>query len=245
MQGVFFDLGGTLFSYRNVPRVTVALLMEAVARLGVDVSNEQIKDAHAQASRDMSLAYAERAYYLHADFFHDTFRRFAELLSAPHDAAVHDWYLEAHRLAIIDCLALKDDCIETLAHLKDLGLYLSVVSNIDDDMLAPLIAREGLSRYLDHWTSSEAAQSCKPDRRFFELALSRAGLRANEVLFVGDSPEHDIIGAQAAGMRTALITDGGIPPPLQTGRVHISADHTIATLTDLKQIAAAAGQRPA
>ena len=64
MQGVFFDLGGTLFSYRNVPRVTVGLLMEAVARLGVQASNEQIKDAHAQASRDMSFAYAERAYYL-------------------------------------------------------------------------------------------------------------------------------------------------------------------------------------
>ena len=245
MQGVFFDLGGTLFSYRNVPRVTVGLLMEAVARLGVQASNEQIKDAHAQASRDMSFAYAERAYYLHADFFHDTFKRFAELLSAPHDAAVHAWYLEAHRVAIIDCLALKDDCIETLAHLKDLGLYLSVVSNIDDDMLAPLIAREGLSRYLDHWTSSEAAQSCKPDRRFFELALSRSGLSANEVLFVGDSPEHDIIGAHAAGMRTALITDGGLPPPLQTGRVNVSADHTISTLTDLKHIAAGAGQRSA
>ena len=245
MQGVFFDLGGTLFSYRNVPRVTVALLIEAVARLGVQVSNQQIKDAHAQASRDMSFAYAERAYYLHADFFRDTFKRFAELLRAPHDAAVHDWYLEAHRVAIIDCLALKADCIDTLAHLKDIGLYLSVVSNIDDDMLAPLIAREGLSRYFDHWTSSEAAQSCKPDQRFFELALSRSGLRASEVLFVGDSPEHDIIGASAVGMQTVLITDGGIPPPLQTGRVNISADYTIGTLTELKQIAATADQRPA
>lgn len=240
MQGVFFDLGGTLFSYRNVPRATAPLLTEAASRLGVQAGREQIKQAYAQASRDMSFAYAERAYYLHADFFHDTFMRFADLLTAPHDEAVHAWYLEAHRLAIVDCLELKDDCLDTLAHLKDAGLYLSVVSNIDDDMLTPLIARAGLHRYLDHWTSSEVAQSCKPDRRFFEMALQRSGLTAGDVLFVGDSPEHDIIGASAVGMRTALILDGGIPPPLQTGRVNITADHNIARLTELKDILAAA-----
>mgnify|MGYP000860930190 CR=1 FL=1 len=100
--------------------------------------------------------------------------------------------------------------------------------------------REGLGRFLDHWTSSEAAQSCKPDRRFFEVALERSGLAAGEVLFVGDSPEHDIIGANAVGMRTALILDGGLPPPLQTGRINVSADHNIATLAELKDILAAA-----
>ena len=240
MQGVFFDLGGTLFSYRNVPRVTGPLIAQAVARLGAQASSEQIKDAYTQASRDMAFVYADRAYYLHADFFRDTFKRFAQLLNAPHDATVHDWYLEAHRAAMVDCLVLKDDCLDTLAHLKDLGLYLSVVSNIDDDMLTPLIEREGLARYFDHWTSSEEAQSCKPDRRFFEMALARSGLHAKDVLFVGDSPEHDIIGAQALGMQTALITDGGIAPPLQTGRVNVSANHTIAALTALKQIAAKA-----
>ncbi len=240
MQGVFFDLGGTLFSYRNVPRATAPLLVEAAQRLGVAAGREQIRDAYTQASRDMTFTYADKAYYLHADFFHDTFKRFTELLAAPHDEAVHDWYREAHRVAIIDCLVLKEDCLDTLRHLKDAGLYLSVVSNIDDDMLEPLIAREGLEHLLDHWTSSEAAQSCKPDRRFFEIALERSGLAPGEVLFVGDSPEHDIIGANAVGMRTALILDGGIPPPLQTGRINVSATHNIATLAELKDIVAAA-----
>ena len=240
MRGVFFDLGGTLFSYRNVPRATVPLLLEAVTRLGVKADKERLKEAYAEASRDMTVAYADQAYYLHRDFFHGTFARFAELLDATHDAAVQDWYLEAHRVAIIDCLVLKEDCIDTLAHLKELGLYLSVVSNIDDDMLEPLIERENLGRYLDHWTSSEAAQSCKPDRRFFELALARAGLAPAEVLFVGDSPEHDIIGAHALGMQTALILDGGIPPPLQTGRVQVKPTHTIDSLSALKHIAVAA-----
>ena len=240
MKAVFFDLGGTLFSYRNVARATVPLLLEACRRLGVTANPAVIKDAYADATRDVTIAYADKSYYLHRDFFQESFIGFASRLGAPADEQVQTWYLEAHRLAMIDCLVLKDDCLATLAALQARGLYLSVVSNIDDDMLTPLIAREGLDRFLDHWTSSEAAQSCKPDRRFFEVALARSGLSAGEVLFVGDSPEHDIIGAHEVGMRTALILDGGIPPPLQTGRVNVTADHNIARLTELKDILAAA-----
>lgn len=243
MHGIFFDLGGTLFSYRNVPRATVPLLLEAVRRLGVTRDAELIKNAYTQAQRDTTLAFADKRYYLHADLFHDTFMRFADLIAAPHDEAVHDWYREAHRAAIVDCLVLKEDCVHTLERLKAEGLYLSVVSNIDDDMLDPLIAREGLERYFDHWTSSEAAQSCKPDLRFFEVARERSGLAARDVLFVGDSPEHDIAGAAAAGMRTALIVDGGMPPPMQSGRDVIAADHTIDTLAELLAIVGAARGR--
>ena len=105
-------------------------------------------------------------------------------------------------------------------------------------MLEPLIAREGLDRYLAHWTSSETARSCKPDRRFFELALARASLPAAEVLFVGDSPEHDIAGAAATGMRTALIVDGGMEPPLQSGQVEVRPDHTVQRLAELIELVA-------
>ncbi len=236
MKGIFFDLGGTLFSYRNVARATIPLLLEACRKLGVVADSTLIKEAYAEATREVTLTYAGKSYYLHRDFFQDSFTRFANRLGTPADEHVQAWYLEAHRLAMIDCLVLKDDCLPTLATLQERGLYLSVVSNIDDDMLAPLVRREGLDRYLSHWTSSEAAQSCKPDRRFFDLALELSGLEPSTVLFVGDSPEHDVIGAHAAGMRTALIVDGGLPPPLQTGRTTVQADHTIHALNELPAI---------
>jgi putative hydrolase of the HAD superfamily len=236
MRGVFFDLGGTLFSYRNVARVTMPLLREAAERLGVNTDRERIKAAYNRATQDMTRTYAERAYYLHRDFFLDTLTRYAELLDGHMTAAVAHWYDTAHRCAILDCLVLKEDCRETLEHLKSRGLYLAVVSNIDDDMLEPLIAREGLARFFDHWTSSERAQSCKPDRAFFEFALARSRLAAHEVLFVGDSPEHDIEGAHAVGMRTALVGDGGMPPPLQSGRATVAPHHVLGALADLKAL---------
>lgn len=53
------------------------------------------------------------------------------------------------------------------------------------------------------------------------------GCAPAEALFVGDSPDHDIVGARRAGMRSALITDGinfGAP------RSDTQPDHVIHTI---------------
>jgi HAD superfamily hydrolase (TIGR01458 family) len=48
----------------------------------------------------------------------------------------------------------------------------------------------------------------KPERAFFEQALNVLGMRAPEVLMVGDDIENDIGGAQRAGLRGVLVTTG-------------------------------------
>lgn len=232
IRGVFFDLGGTLFSYRHVARNHGELLTGAAERLALP-EPRALKRAYTTAIQEVTARYADQDYYLHRDLFRDAFVRSLEIVAAAPDAALIEWYLDEHRAAVFGCLALKDDCIDTLRALHERGLYQSIVSNIDDDMLEPLVTREGLDRYLQHWTSSEEAQSCKPHRRFFELCLEKSGLDAADVLFVGDSPEHDVVGAAALGMRTALIVDPALPPPLQSGRATIDAQHTIANLREL------------
>jgi putative hydrolase of the HAD superfamily len=242
IEGVFFDLGGTLFSYRKVARTNIPILIESAERMGVTADVQAIKDAYGRAAREISQAYAAKSFYRHRDLFHDMFVRFCELLDAGYDADVHRWYHDTQQQAMVDCLEMQADCIETLEFLNERGLYLSIASNIDEDMLGSLVRREGLDRYFDHWTSSEAARSCKPDPGFFEFTLEKSGLAAARVLFVGDSPEHDIAGARAAGMRTALIIEEGIEPPLQTGRGAVDPDHTIRSLGELKRLVQAIGR---
>ena len=232
IKGVFFDLGGTLYSYRHVSRRHGELLDITAARLGL-AEPKRLKRAYATAMQEITERYAEFDYYLHRDLFRDALLRALELADAPADDALVDWYLDEHRDAVFGCLELKDDCLDTLRALHERGLYQSVVSNIDDDMLDPLVLPEGLDRWLQHWTSSEQARSCKPHRRFFEICLAKSGLAAADVLFVGDSPEHDIAGADALGMRTALIVDPELPPPLQSGRGGVDAHHRVTTLWEL------------
>jgi len=236
IKGVFFDLGGTLFTYRNMRRTNGPLLMDAARQMGLDGEPADIGRAYQRASAEISRTYAELDYYLHRDLFRDTFLRFVAHMDGRFDEDVYRQYQERQHEALLTHLHLKEDCIETLAHLQNLGLYQSIVSNIDDDMLEPLVARESLQLYLDHWTSSEAAASCKPHRRFFEVSLEKAGLSAEEVLFVGDSPEHDVHGASQVGMNTVLIVEDGIEPPLQSGRETPEPDYVITSLAQLKDL---------
>jgi putative hydrolase of the HAD superfamily len=236
-RAVFFDLGGTLFSYRNMGRGGAEALMESARRLGVDAAPKDIGRAYRDANRSVSKRYGQIDYYLHRDLFRDVFAEFAEALAVPFLEEVFDWYAERQREAVLDHLELREDCLETLAALRDRGLYLSIVSNIDDDHLEPLVAQSGLHDYLDHWTSSEQARSCKPHQLFFEVAREKAAVEAHEVLFVGDSPEHDIHGAKNAGMSAVLIEEEGIKPPLQSGRTSAAKpDFIINQLAELVEL---------
>jgi putative hydrolase of the HAD superfamily len=52
----------------------------------------------------------------------------------------------------------------------------------------------------------------KPHRSIFDLALERAGVKAEEALMVGDSFRHDIEGALSAGWRAVLLKRSGEVP---------------------------------
>ena len=65
--------------------------------------------------------------------------------------------------------------------------------------------------------------------------VEKAKVLPEDVLFVGDSPTHDVAGAQAMGMKTVLILEEGADPPGQLGDVP-AADHEIRALAELLPI---------
>jgi HAD superfamily hydrolase (TIGR01509 family) len=68
-----------------------------------------------------------------------------------------------------------------------------------------VLERAGLLELVDGVVSSAAAGAAKPDPAIFEAGLRAAETDAARALFVGDSPERDIEGARAAGMRALLL----------------------------------------
>ena len=71
----------------------------------------------------------------------------------------------------------------------------------------------------------------KPDSRFFEEALKRSNLTSQDVLFIGDSLEADILGASHIGMMTCWYNPGH-----KKNRMNIKSDYTIDNLSQLKEI---------
>jgi 2-haloalkanoic acid dehalogenase type II len=238
IRAVFFDLGGTLLSNIQIPLVCMPVLEEAAIRLGVEGGISGIGSAFLDASRQTNANYVNRAYYRHRDLFLDTARRLLEVLGREESDEFSEWFCRAQREVMIAQLVLRDDCFETLDALRSLGLLLAIVSNIDDDYLEPMMENLGLRPYFDHWISSEAAGSCKPDPGIFHYALTRVGCGPEEVLFVGDSRVHDIQGARAVGIRSVLITEEGGVDHLDDEHFLAEPDHVIRALSELPKLLA-------
>ncbi len=154
---------------------------------------------------------AEMAYYKeHSDEGRDAAsladlrRRCAEVLSQQLGREV-----DAETLVAAIRFQAFPDAAPALATLRSRGLRLLCVSNWDVS-LAEVLSRCGLAEQLDGVVSSAAAGSRKPDPAIFEQALARAGVEPAQALHVGDTPEEDLDGARAAGIRALLIDrDGG------------------------------------
>ena len=235
-RAIFFDLGGTLFSNRDIPRVNGPALVEAARRLDVERGFGEIGLAYVRAAREVNDLYMRRPFYLHRDHFYDTYRVFAKILDRAASDDFLDWFYGAQRKAMVEELRLRDDCVETLRALRDKSLILSIVSNIDDDYLEGMLHNLELRPLFDHWISSQAARSCKPDAKIFETALAQAGCGADEVLFVGDSRIHDIQGAGALGMATALLVEEGGGSHLDDEDFEVEPDYVISSLSELVEL---------
>jgi len=100
------------------------------------------------------------------------------------------------------------DAVPALKVLRERGLPLVCVSNWDVS-LASVLERCGLGELLDGAVSSAETGARKPDPAIFGPALGIAGCDAAEALFIGDTPEEDTAGAEAAGIRALLIDRDG------------------------------------
>ena len=71
----------------------------------------------------------------------------------------------------------------------------------------------------------------KPDPRPFRQILDRLGALPRDALYVGNSYDHDIVGAHGAGMKTAWVTANGAAETTE-----IVPDHVVRRATDLREV---------
>lgn len=226
-QAVFFDFGGTLFSYGDLREHFDALLERMAQRHGIEAPRDELRQAYRETMSRSFLEHRRLSFYLHRDLFARAHREFLRRFGADPQGPDGDVFYTAQSVLGLERVVPRSGCYQTLGALRQRGHHLAIVSNIDDDQFAPLLEKIGLEPYFDATTTSEEARSCKPDAGIFRLALAKAGNPDPErVVFVGDSLEHDVAGAQALGMKTVLVSR--LPP-----RGQPTPDHVISDLREL------------
>ena len=205
MKAVFFDFAGTLFDDRALRDAHLGQLRFVAGAAGIEATDAELRAAYRRGMGTAYRAVAARRSYSHRDLFGAAFAATAVTLGGAIDQATADQAVDRQYRATIDGAELRPGCLDALGALRRASIHVQVVSNIDDEQFQPMLDRLGLRTALDAWTSSDEAGSCKPDAAIFHLALAKADVDPDQVLFVGDSVHHDVVGPAALGMRTAWL----------------------------------------
>lgn len=145
-----------------------------------------------------------------ADHFADLLRDHGLDDPAVAEAAVA-WY----RTNRFHGLALFADAAATLAASRTTGdgraRQIGVITNGPADIQRAKVELLAIERLVDFVVISGEFGAWKPDPAIFAEALRLGGATAAEAVFVGDSAEHDIAGARAAGIRAVWVNRTGRP----------------------------------
>ena len=95
-----------------------------------------------------------------------------------------------------------DGIEELLEYLHENGIRTGVISNIAfaGKVVAERINRLIPTNHFEFIIATSEYMYRKPNKRIFDLALEKADLRAEEVWYVGDQYECDVVGARSAGI---------------------------------------------
>lgn len=234
-RGILFDLGGTLCEHQS-PHSAASNLLTAAQRAGIEAPEQLVRARYRQIRTELELSYSERSFYFHRELVADSIEQLARSFGKSVDASWVADYCDSQRQSVTDELQLRADTLSTLKMLRTKMNHMAIVSNIDDDYFHPILERTGLAAYFDYCTSSEAAGSCKPDGRFFEHAVVLANMQPSELLFVGDSLLHDVVGANQFGMDVAWLADVDAAIPAKLQHLEPVPTYTITSLSELLNV---------
>lgn len=228
LRAILFDIDDTLFPTSEFARRARTNAVRAMIAAGLRLSEDEVQ-------RELSEVIAEFSsnYDYHFDKLLQRLRpealahRNPALVVAAGVAAYHDTKFRE--------IAPYPDVKPLLTDLRAAGLLLGVVTHGWTVKQSEKLVRLGLLEVLDPNAIfiSEQIGIAKPNPKLYRYALRDLDLEPAQVLYVGDSPTHDILPPKQLGMRVAWVGRGARSTPAQAG---IQSDHEVADFEELRGV---------
>ncbi len=205
LKAVFFDVYGTLAGF-DPPREQIQA--QAAGKFGLKVTREGIDAGYHMADEFMTRQNSLKPIRkMNGNEQWAFFSRFEQLVlkGAGHEVELSlagEIWAEIRKQEYH--IALFPDVIDGLSRLRQSGLIVGVISNMNSGS-QELCDDMGLTGHVEVAVTSGETGVEKPDKRIFEAALTKARVSAEEAIFVGDQIESDIHGAENAGLTPVLI----------------------------------------
>ncbi len=191
IRTIFFDAGNTLI----FPDYFV--IQKVLREFGIKATVAKIRHAEYEALAASQKAKGTQSWNVY-------FSIWLKMAGAKEENVkeIYARLWEKHRQKNLWSL-VEESAVETLAELKKRQYKLGVISNSDGG-IEKLLTDCGLAKYFDAIVDSSVFGIRKPDVKIFEFALQEIKADPVESLFVGDSHEIDVLGAENAGLAAVL-----------------------------------------
>jgi HAD superfamily hydrolase (TIGR01549 family) len=232
IKGIFFDLDDTLIRYSEAERLGLIAGCRVAARQRPELCERALALTIYQVFSTEycwgTPGFAESARLSVAEFR----RRVAAkglLQFGIEDTALTEAMIDAYRDAELAALRACPEVAETL-HALHLHFRLGIITNGPSAVQREKIASVALTEWFSEIVVDTEFGHSKPDRRIFDHAARRVGLRADEMIFVGNSVDADCEGAHRAGWTSVWVNPAGAPPPSDV----TAPDYTIGSFAELR-----------
>lgn len=180
IEWIFFDLGSTLLDEETAYGNYIEKCVKKLESLDIEVSSDSYKKKMAE--------YAHKS----LDPIRATWQYFAPTEPRPL------WTNEGIKL-----YSEVREVLETLSKHYRLGIVANQSSSVRE-----LFQEWGIESYFQLIILSEEVGLSKPNTSIFTLALQKANIPADRVVYVGDRYDNDILPAKSLGMWTVRILTG-------------------------------------
>lgn len=196
VEAVLFDAGGVLLD------LDFAYLRRVLSGIQIEVAESDLADVEARARFEIDAGRGEGKPVMG---WHDFFLLVLGRLGVPidrQDAIVETLWEAHHRVGLWTVGAPGGP--ETVRRVKDAGMRVAVVSNAEGQVARDLDVA-GYEGMFETVIDSHLVEVRKPDPQIFRIALERLKIAAENVVYVGDIPCVDVVGARAAGITPVLL----------------------------------------
>ncbi|MBN2520261.1 MAG: YjjG family noncanonical pyrimidine nucleotidase [Bacteroidales bacterium] len=205
---IYFDLDRTLWDFENNSRTALKRIFKKYGLFS------EIDDF------DLFL----KRYAIHNDRLWESYRKGQikknELRTTRFKNTLNDFGIKDIRLAkLIDenyiiqsphGKHLVPNAIDILEYLKN-NYSLYIITNGFKEVQYLKLQNSGLIKYFNTIFTSDKVGSSKPEKRFFQVALSTVNASKKESLVIGDDLEIDIIGARNFGIDQIYFNPDSLP----------------------------------
>ena len=227
LRAVLFDIDDTLVATSSFAKIARRNAAAAMVEAGLNLPLEEVVRELDEVIAEFSSNYDHHFDKLIQRLDVDLGDKNQALVVAAGVVAYHDTKFKE--------LRPFEDVIPLLRDLRAAGILTGIITHGWTVKQAEKLIRLKLVQHFEPnaiFISDQIGIS-KPNPKLYQTALRTLGLQAGEVMYVGDSPAHDVAPAKALGMIAVFSSRASRYETETTG---VLPDHSVADFTELRAI---------